>query len=244
MLALVEKGCGRVEMDLGAGRFSAMERPGHMNLAPPDVETSYLVDHPFDLLICGLPAVVVEDAREALGAPPDALARLHEGLFRDDVVETLARGVARAAAAGRNVDGLFADQAALTLAMALLRSAGETPLDAAPPRALSAAQIERVNEVIDASEEARLTLAELAAALDMPQHVFARAFKIATGASPYQHALNRRIDRVRDMLVASDAPLAEIALATGFSSQSHLSTAFKKRTGVSPRAFRLRAREG
>ncbi|MEL6792518.1 MAG: helix-turn-helix domain-containing protein [Pseudomonadota bacterium] len=50
------------------------------------------------------------------------------------------------------------------------------------------------------------------------------------------------MDRARDMLIASDAPLAEIAFATGFSSQSHLSTAFKKRTGESPRAFRLRAR--
>ncbi|MEL6792694.1 MAG: hypothetical protein AAFP78_04520, partial [Pseudomonadota bacterium] len=34
-LAIVTSGAGRVEMDLGAGRFSAMERPGHMNLAPP-----------------------------------------------------------------------------------------------------------------------------------------------------------------------------------------------------------------
>ena len=52
---------------------------------------------------------------------------------------------------------------------------------------------------------------DLAAALDMPPHLFARAFKATTGVSPYQHALNRRIDRVRDILAEGDAPLAEIA---------------------------------
>ena len=128
--------------------------------------------------------------------------------------------------------------------MALLRTAGGAPLDTGPPRALSPSQVAKIDAMIDETEEARLTLADLAAVLDMPQHLFTRAFKAATGASPYQHALNRRIDRVRQILATSDAPLADIALATGFSSQSHLSSAFKKRTGESPRAFRVRAKSG
>ncbi|MEL7463607.1 MAG: helix-turn-helix transcriptional regulator [Pseudomonadota bacterium] len=242
ILALVTKGCGRVEMDLGAGRFSALERPGHMNLAPPDIATSYAVDHEFDLLICGVPRAVMGEAAEALNLPIGALARLHDGLFRDETVAALARSLARAASSteGRRADALFADQAALTLAMALLRCAGEIAVDAAPPRALSAAQLARIDAVVDEVEETRLTLADLAAVIDMPPHLFTRAFKAATGASPYHYALNRRIDRARALLTSSDAPLAEIALATGFSSQSHLSTAFKKRTGESPRAFRSR----
>jgi AraC-like DNA-binding protein len=51
----------------------------------------------------------------------------------------------------------------------------------------------------------------------------------------------RRLDRAR-ALIREGKPLADVALASGFSDQSHLTRHFKKAYGVSPGAwFRLAA---
>jgi transcriptional regulator GlxA family with amidase domain len=51
----------------------------------------------------------------------------------------------------------------------------------------------------------------------------------------------RRRERVRaasSLLLHSSAPLSRIALACGFSDQSHLTNVFREATGVSPRCYR------
>ncbi|MEK6480424.1 helix-turn-helix domain-containing protein [Catalinimonas sp. 4WD22] len=47
-----------------------------------------------------------------------------------------------------------------------------------------------------------------------------------------------RLDRVRELLVYTDLSLSEIAFQTGFSSAHHLSSQFKKNTGLSPSTLR------
>ena len=46
------------------------------------------------------------------------------------------------------------------------------------------------------------------------------------------------------ILAQSDTPLAEIALAVGYSDQSHFATAFKRQTGFTPSQFRKMLRNG
>jgi AraC family transcriptional regulator len=53
--------------------------------------------------------------------------------------------------------------------------------------------------------------------------------------------LQRRLARARELLIATDMPVVEIALATGFSSQSHLASAFRRLTGVTPGEYRREA---
>ena len=66
---------------------------------------------------------------------------------------------------------------------------------------------------------------------------FSRAFKAATGKSPYAFALGRRVLRARQ-LVFTEMPLGDIALAVGFSSQSHLTEHFRRSLGVTPGRIR------
>ncbi|MEM7641848.1 MAG: helix-turn-helix transcriptional regulator, partial [Pseudomonadota bacterium] len=60
----------------------------------------------------------------------------------------------------------------------------------------------------------------------------------ATGLSPHQFLLRRRIARAKDMLRTSVMPLAEIAVATGFSSQSHMTDVFRQKVGTTPGKYR------
>jgi len=67
---------------------------------------------------------------------------------------------------------------------------------------------------------------------------FARAFKQSEGVTPHSYVLERRIERAQKLLAGTDIPLSRIALATGFSDQSHLARHFRARVGIAPSAFR------
>lgn len=81
-------------------------------------------------------------------------------------------------------------------------------------------------------------LCDLARSLGMSYSAFRHAFKARVGSGPAQYRLACRLELARRLLGDSVLPLAEIAERTGFPSAAHFSTVFKKKTGLSPRAFR------
>jgi AraC family transcriptional regulator len=88
----------------------------------------------------------------------------------------------------------------------------------------------------------RPTLAELADAVGVHPVTLARAFRRTFGCTVGEYLRRLRIERAAEQLVSGDQPLAEIALAAGFADQSHFSNVFRRRTGMSPSAFRREAR--
>jgi AraC family transcriptional regulator len=69
-----------------------------------------------------------------------------------------------------------------------------------------------------------------------------RLFNRSTGTSPHRYVLLRRLEQARQLIVTSTLPLAEVASATGFSSQSHLNSAFVRRFRCTPGDARREAR--
>ena len=65
-------------------------------------------------------------------------------------------------------------------------------------------------------------------------------FKAETGETFASYVRRVRVERARRLLDTTDYDIAQIAYRTGFSSQSHLQTAFKLATGLTPREWRLR----
>jgi len=98
--------------------------------------------------------------------------------------------------------------------------------------------LRRVRAHIDASLEADIDLADLAAVANLSRCHFARAFKQSVGATPHDYLVQRRLERAQELLTETEMPLAEIALATGFSDQSHFSRRFREHLNASPSAFR------
>lgn len=63
-----------------------------------------------------------------------------------------------------------------------------------------------------------------------------RDFRALFGTSPYRYLTLRRLDRARQMLRDGRA-IVEVALACGFSDQSHFGRAFKQAYGLTPKAW-------
>ncbi len=96
----------------------------------------------------------------------------------------------------------------------------------------------RVREYVDVHLGESMDLAELAAVAGLSVFHFARQFKQTAGVTPHSYLIKRRIERAQDMLARTDLALSEIALAAGFSDQSHLARHFRQMLGTTPREFR------
>lgn len=77
-----------------------------------------------------------------------------------------------------------------------------------------------------------------AARLGVPERRLARVFRERTGRGFAAACRELRLEKARELIRQSDLPLTEIAYACGFSSPSHLSTAYRALYGVSPSSDR------
>ncbi|MBM7124478.1 helix-turn-helix transcriptional regulator [Dyella flava] len=67
---------------------------------------------------------------------------------------------------------------------------------------------------------------------------FVRLFKKSTGFSPHQWLVLQRIEKSIELMRDRKASLTHIAIASGFSDQSHFTRTFTRKMGVSPSVWR------
>ncbi|HVY59732.1 MAG TPA: helix-turn-helix domain-containing protein [Xanthobacteraceae bacterium] len=103
---------------------------------------------------------------------------------------------------------------------------------------LPPAAVRRVKEFVDLHMGETIDLAVLAGIAGLSVYHFAREFKRTTGTTPHFYLIRKRIERAQHMLARTELSLAEIALAVGFSDQSHLARHFRHIVGQTPREFR------
>jgi AraC family transcriptional regulator len=103
---------------------------------------------------------------------------------------------------------------------------------------LSVVQRRRAIDFMQEHLDVNLSLRDVAKSLGMTQYRFARAFRNATGVSVHRSLIDMRLNRARELLSQTKCPLAEIAYACGFSSQSHMTSWFRRKHGMTPNQFR------
>lgn len=118
------------------------------------------------------------------------------------------------------------------LADALHAAAGE--ITRAPGR-IDERALARARDALGASR--RVSMAEIEAVCSLSRWELARQFRLAFGVSPSRYHLLRRIDHARDLILRA-VPLAEVALATGFADQAHLTRHFHGAVGMPPGRWR------
>ncbi|MEV6791061.1 AraC family transcriptional regulator [Streptomyces sp. NPDC051320] len=90
-----------------------------------------------------------------------------------------------------------------------------------------------LRELLDARLVPGVTLDEAATLVHAHPAHLVRAFSGAYGITPHQYLMARRIDRARRLLLDGQRP-GEVAVATGFYDQSHLTRHFKRVVGTAP----------
>jgi transcriptional regulator GlxA family with amidase domain len=100
----------------------------------------------------------------------------------------------------------------------------------------------RAKDRMDAAPHEEWPIPRLARESGASQAHFARSFKDAFGVPPHRYLLTRRIERATALLRETDLSITDIALETGWNSMGTFGRVFHDITGMSPSAFRARAR--
>ena len=82
-----------------------------------------------------------------------------------------------------------------------------------------------------------LTLETVAKAVSVSPIYFHNTFKTAVGKTLREYVEDRRIKKAINLLITTNKSLTEIAMESGFSSQSYFSYAFKRRMNKTPREY-------
>lgn len=232
----------------GERRTDSVElRTRHFGVVPADRESSWRLAGAPDIQLVYLRRSMVDRvAEDQFGFDSSRVELLPKLGFSDGLLEQLALALLATARndATNPSDGIYADHLVRMITMHLLRYHSSRATAAAPAEAagnLNQARMMHVRDLIESALGEDLALERLAAEAGVAVHAFSGAFTKAFGTPPYRYVIQRRVERAKTMLRHTDLPIARIAYETGFASQSHLATTFKRSVGQTPGAYRRAA---
>ena len=138
------------------------------------------------------------------------------------------------------VDGILANALNTALAVQVTRRfANQSALLLESSKGLSRERLKRVRDYIEAYLDDRLTLTDLATVACLSPYHFSRSFEQSIGVGPQRYVMQRRLERATALIRRTNQPLAEMAQRVGFVDQSHLTSIFRRETGVTPGRYRV-----
>jgi AraC family transcriptional regulator len=210
---------------------------GEITLMPPAVPSRWSWNSTCDRL-----DVIVSPDVFGDGSRLDVVDRY---AFRDSEMELICRDLYQKLSLNRVPGRLYVESQLMKLALLLLirHSTASRAARILPSGGLTRNQARRVLDYIESNLVCELTLRELAGIAELSLHHFAHMFKRTLGVAPYRYVLGRRVERAKAMLRTVRASLVDISLATGFDSQSHFTSTFRRMVGTTPTEFQRSSRK-
>lgn len=103
-------------------------------------------------------------------------------------------------------------------------------------------RIAQAMRLMSADRHARLSLPMIAERIGLSESWFYVLFQRSTGLAPAVWLRETRIDEAKGLLKQTDRPITQIAHDLGFASSQYFATVFRKRTGQTPRGYRISMR--
>ena len=231
----------KIRRQIGNGVVEGWSDPGTINLTPPGVEGTWEATGSSRATVVVIrPEFISRAIEEHWEADSTKIEIGKQFLVRDPVIEAITANLAREAAGGSPAGRLYMESGCEFLAHHLIyRYSNLSPTPLRSMGGLSSRRLKLVLEYIEDTLGQPIKLRELAALAGVSARHFERAFRQSTGSSPHAYVMDRRLLRARSLLInRSELPIEQIALRLGFSSSSHFSSAFRRRTGLTPTDFR------
>jgi len=182
------------------------------------------------------PELLTRNATELLAV--DQVEVLPQKPFYDPLILQIGLALKTDLESHRPGGRLYAETMATALAVHLLRNySSHNHKSVRCLGGLSATQLKLVIDYINDHLDQELSLEELAAIAQLSPYHFCRSFKRSTGLTPHQYVIRQRVERAKLLLKDGKVKISEVAVACGFTHQSHLNRHFKRLTGVTPKIF-------
>jgi AraC family transcriptional regulator len=199
-------------------------------------------EQPASLLPAVHPVLLVHPLYESL--PTERVEIVPHLTTPDPLLQHIALVLQIAIEGGGGVGQFYAESLTDALVVHFLRRYGASQhLQEEVTGGLSPYKLQRTLAYITEHLAQELSLVTLAAVGETSPAHFARLFKHATGTTPHQYVIARRMAQAKQLLAETDLPLVEISLQVGCTDQSHFTALFRKYGAMTPKAYRDHARQ-
>lgn len=194
-------------------------------------------DQPIEGIILNLKSeLLTHNAADLLGV--DQVELLPQVNFDDPLILQIALALKADLESHRLGGRLYAEAMSTALAVHLVRNySSHHPKSVHGLGGLSPTSLQLVMDYIHAHLDRDLGLEELATIAQLSAYHFCRSFKQSTSFTPHQYLIRQRVERAKLLLKEGKMEIREVAIACGFTHQSHLNRHFKRLTGVTPKKF-------
>ncbi|YBV94350.1 AraC family transcriptional regulator (plasmid) [Phyllobacteriaceae bacterium JZ32] len=230
-----------VEFRIGVNRWQGIDVPaGALAIIPANVEGFASWSSVKESAIVALQPSYLQDLAtcETEAVEPQWPVPISADAFALGIAQMMKAELMRKERASlRYLDALLTQ-----LSVHLLRINAQDKTPAKATGKLSSYNAKRVQAFMKENLSRKLTLADLAAVCELSPSHFVNAFKATFGQSPYRYLLGLRLVYAEKLLAGRNMTIVQVAHLSGFSSQSHLTSAMSKYRGETP--FRIQGRTG
>lgn len=173
------------------------------------------------------------------GAGTSSFELMPTAAFRDEFLHQTVLRLRKVVGMKDDLSRILGESLGQSICLHLARPSGGRDRFRLPsPPSLSEDLARRLRDfVFDHLGEA-MTLDSLAEMAGMTPHHLLIAFRRAFGTTPGQYILRQRLRAAQRLLASTRRDITSVALETGFSSHSHLTGAFRRCYGLTPREVR------
>jgi AraC family transcriptional regulator len=186
-------------------------------------------------------SVIEEVASEMIEGDPSRIEIAPQILDADPALFSLLEAVNLALNDADVATALYADYLSQAIAAQLIRRYSGARFRTLRMPETGGYMAPTVAEAIDymrANLDRRISLIDIAEAVNRSPTHFAREFRADLGVPPHRYLIDLRLEKAQYLLEKSNTPIAEIAFECGFSHQEHLTRLFRRRCATTPAAYR------
>jgi AraC family transcriptional regulator len=215
-----------------------LQAPGDIDLLPAGTYAAWEDDGETTMLGVSLQPTLIANAAQAMGVNPDRISIEPHMQLRDPRIEHIGWALKAELEATDSLGRVYAESLGTALASHLLQRY------ARPQWTHAHFSKRRLRPVIDYIHEhltQELSLFELAEIAGMSPTHLKVLFKRTFGLPVHQYIIRRRVEYAVKLIAETRLPLSDVAIAAGFSDQSHMTRFTRRIIGASPSEFRDRA---
>ncbi len=190
--------------------------------------------------------LVAQIAQEEFNADSAKCMLIDRVGFRDAYLESLFTALLDAVQ-GRALTGrLYPESLMVVLVTALLEQHSSLSSPSVMPLmtgqlsrgGLTPSRLRRIVDHMQDHLKSDIALGELTALVGLSRAQFFRAFKQTTGATPHRYLTDLRLDSAKAMLEGRDVMIDDVGAAVGMPNRTHFTALFRRRFGLTPRAYK------
>jgi AraC family transcriptional regulator len=213
---------------------------GDIDIIPPRTDARWEIHDQNDTaLILALPPSLLDTVAEQHGFDSRRVEIRNRFQIRDAQLENICWALKAEMESNYPSGRLYTDSLAVSVASRLVSTySSVSQRTIAKNGGLGGRRYKQTLAYIEDNLSEDLSLSRIASVSGVSASHFKTLFRESAGVPLHQYVIQRRIERAKDLLMQGKLSIAEIALSTGFSHQSHLARHMRRSVGLSPRAMK------